>query len=54
MTLAAGHIGEPDPEKLEHYWACLDLLEARIPRHPLVQQLRFELETLELMPPRAG
>jgi (p)ppGpp synthase/HD superfamily hydrolase len=54
MTLARGDAGTPDPAVLEHYWASLDLLEARIPDHPLVQQLRFELETLELLPPRAG
>ena len=41
-----------DPEKLEHYWRCLDLLERRLGRHALVRQLRFELEALELLPPR--
>ena len=38
-------------EKLEHYWASLDLLERRLGGHPLVRQLRFELETLDLLPP---
>jgi (p)ppGpp synthase/HD superfamily hydrolase len=51
---ASGRIAAPDRDKLEHYWACLELLEARIPENPLVQQLRFELETLELLPPQAG
>jgi len=53
MTIASGRIAEPDPEKLEHYAACLDLLEAWLAAHPLVQQLRFELETLELLPPQS-
>ena len=53
MALASGRIAEPDPDKLGHYAACLDLLETRLPGQPLVQQLRFELETLELLPPQA-
>ena len=52
MTLAAG--GEASTERLEHYGASLALLERRLPGHPLVRQLRFELETLELLPPRRG
>jgi (p)ppGpp synthase/HD superfamily hydrolase len=52
MTLAAG--GEAPEQKLEHYGASLALLERRLPGHPLVRQLRFELETLELLPPRRG
>jgi hypothetical protein len=54
MLLASGREPAPDPQKLEHYRASLDLLEARIPANPLVQQLRFELEALELLPPEAG
>jgi hypothetical protein len=42
---------EPDPDKLEHYWASLRLLEHRLGHHPLVHQLRFELEALALLPP---
>jgi (p)ppGpp synthase/HD superfamily hydrolase len=38
-------------EKLGHYWASLHLLEAQLGGHPLVRQLRFELEALELLPP---
>jgi len=38
-------------EKLAHYWASLALLERRLPDHPLVAQLRFELESLEVLPP---
>jgi len=53
IALARTHAVAPDPDKLEHYWASLDLLEARLHSHPFVQQLRFELETLELMPPDA-
>ena len=46
---------EPAPdelaEKLTHYWSSLALLELRLQGHPLVAQLRFELEALELLPP---
>ena len=52
MTIAAG--GGAPAEKLEHYEASLALLERRLPAHPLVRQLRFELETLEFLPPRRG
>jgi (p)ppGpp synthase/HD superfamily hydrolase len=40
-----------DPDKLDHYWASLALLELRLGPHALVRQLRFELEALELLPP---
>jgi len=40
-----------DGEKIEHYWACLELLERRLPHSPLVRQLRFELEALDFLPP---
>jgi (p)ppGpp synthase/HD superfamily hydrolase len=43
-----------DPEKLEHYWASLELLEQRRVAAPLVRQLRFELEALALLPPTSG
>jgi (p)ppGpp synthase/HD superfamily hydrolase len=49
IGLAGG--AEATPEKLEHYWASLRLLEGKLGEHPLVRQLRFELETLELLPP---
>ena len=52
MIIATGSVA--DAGKLEHYWASLELLEARLPRDPLVQQLRFELEALELLPPRTA
>jgi (p)ppGpp synthase/HD superfamily hydrolase len=52
MTLARVAGTEPDPEQLHHYWASLSLLETGLPAHPLVQQLRFELEALELLPPQ--
>jgi (p)ppGpp synthase/HD superfamily hydrolase len=48
------HAGAPvgiDDERLEHYWACLALLEERLGHQPLVRQLRFELEALALLPP---
>ena len=40
-----------DPDKLDHYWWSLELLEDRLGSHPLVRQLRFELEALALLPP---
>jgi hypothetical protein len=47
--------GEADPpdgeRKLDHYVASLETLEGQIPEHPLVRQLRFELETLDALPP---
>jgi (p)ppGpp synthase/HD superfamily hydrolase len=39
-------------EKLDHYWASLELLEGLLPGNPLVAQLRFELEALATLPPR--
>jgi (p)ppGpp synthase/HD superfamily hydrolase len=40
-----------DQDKLDHYWASLDMLEHRLGSQALVRQLRFELEALELLPP---
>jgi (p)ppGpp synthase/HD superfamily hydrolase len=51
MTVATTPGYEPDPEKLEHYWASLVLLEQRRPKDQLVRQLRFELEALAMLPP---
>jgi (p)ppGpp synthase/HD superfamily hydrolase len=53
MALAA-HDGNGAAEKLEHYRASLALLERRLAGHPLVRQLRFELEALMFLPPRGG
>lgn len=50
MSLAR-HPDRLDAAKVEHYWASLALLERRLGHHPLVRQLRFELEALELLPP---
>ncbi|HWH95242.1 MAG TPA: HD domain-containing protein [Baekduia sp.] len=49
-----GPDGSVDQAKLDHYWACLALLERRLGPQPLVRQLRFELEALALLPPRDG
>jgi (p)ppGpp synthase/HD superfamily hydrolase len=43
-----------DADKLEHYWACLALLERCLGHQPLVRQLRFELEALAMLPPGAA
>ena len=49
---ATGDAGpDPDPDKLEHYWSSLVMLEHRLGHHPFVRQLRFELETLAVLPP---
>jgi (p)ppGpp synthase/HD superfamily hydrolase len=39
--------------RLAHYKESLAMLEAETPQHPLVRQLRFELEALTALPPRA-
>lgn len=39
--------------RLDHYVASLDMLEREHAHDPLVRQLRFELEMLEALPPRA-
>lgn len=46
-------VGAVDRDKLDHYWACLALLERKLGPQPLVRQLRFELEALALLPPSA-
>jgi hypothetical protein len=38
-------------DKVEHYAASLQMLEDLMPEHPLVRQLRFELEALDTYPP---
>ena len=40
--------------RLEHYVESLAMLEDETARHPLVQQLRFELEALRALPPRSA
>jgi (p)ppGpp synthase/HD superfamily hydrolase len=47
------HCEEVRP-RLEHYSESLAMLEEATPEHPLVQKLRFELEALRALPPRAG
>ncbi len=44
----------PGRPRLAHYVASLVMLEESQPEHPLVRQLRFELEALRALPPRAG
>jgi (p)ppGpp synthase/HD superfamily hydrolase len=39
--------------RLEHYIESLAMLEEATPNHPLVEMLRFELEALRALPPRA-
>jgi hypothetical protein len=40
--------------RLAHYEQSLDMLERFTPAHPLVRQLRFELEAIRAMPPGSG
>ena len=42
----------PAQAKLQHYRASLQMLEQITVEHPLVRQLRFELEILHPLPPR--
>lgn len=41
-------------KKLDHYTASLEMLEEIARDHPLVRQLRFELEMLRALPPAAA
>jgi hypothetical protein len=43
---------DPNRKNLDHYVASVKMLETLTPRHPLVRQLRFELEILHALPPR--
>ena len=57
LTLARDWSAAASPataDKLEHYWASLILLESILADHPLVAQLRFELEALATLPPRTS
>jgi (p)ppGpp synthase/HD superfamily hydrolase len=54
MTLArdwSAAASRETAEKLDHYWASLELLERLLGDDPLVGQLRFELEALATLPP---
>jgi (p)ppGpp synthase/HD superfamily hydrolase len=44
---------ELERARLEHYRASLRMLEQITPEHPMVRQLRFELEALVALPPGA-
>lgn len=45
----AGDLG--GQRKLDHYWRSLAVLERTLDRHPLILQLRFELEAIRDLPP---
>lgn len=45
----AGDLG--GERKLDHYWRSLAVLERTLPVHPLIDQLRFELEAIRDLPP---
>jgi (p)ppGpp synthase/HD superfamily hydrolase len=46
------HSSERNRARLEHYQKSLVMLEEATPDHPVVRQLRFELEALDALPPR--
>lgn len=46
--------GDDGQRKLAHYHQSLDMLEQHARDHPLVRQLRFELEALRALPPRTA
>jgi (p)ppGpp synthase/HD superfamily hydrolase len=52
LRLSCGLPGEEAEQKLGHYHASLSMLEGMLPQgHPILVQLRFELETLDTLPP---
>jgi (p)ppGpp synthase/HD superfamily hydrolase len=46
--------GPTGRRRIEHYQYSLEMLEAHAAEHPLVRQLRFELEALHALPPDPG
>jgi (p)ppGpp synthase/HD superfamily hydrolase len=53
LRMASGQLEEVS-DKLRHYRASLAVVQEGADGHPLVEQLRFELEALEALPPRAA
>jgi (p)ppGpp synthase/HD superfamily hydrolase len=53
LRMASGRLEEVS-EKLRHYRASLAVAEEGAGGHQLVEQLRFELEALEALPPRSS
>jgi HD domain len=52
LRLSCGLPGDEAERQLDHYWASLSMLEGVLgPGHALLEQLRFELETLDTLPP---
>lgn len=52
LTRDESAAGDPEVRRrLEHYEASLEMLEERLPDHPLARQLRFELWALRALPP---
>ncbi len=51
LARSGGSPTEDERRKLDHYGKSLDTLERALPEHPLVRQLRFELEALDVLPP---
>ena len=52
LKLSCGLPEDEANRKLDHYHASLSMLERRLGRdHMILEQLRFELETLDALPP---
>jgi (p)ppGpp synthase/HD superfamily hydrolase len=52
LKLSCGLPDDEAEQQLGHYWESLLMLDAVLgPGHPLLEQLRFELETLDTLPP---
>jgi (p)ppGpp synthase/HD superfamily hydrolase len=52
LKLSCGLPDDEADQPREHYWASLSMLEeVLLPGHPLLAQLRFQLETLDTLPP---
>lgn len=52
LRAAPEFAAEPDGQRaLTHYWRSLAMLESAVGDHPLVIQLRFELEAIRDLPP---
>lgn len=50
VRMSRGLFRDGDRAKLEHYEASLELLSDLLPGHPLVDELRMELEAVQALP----
>jgi (p)ppGpp synthase/HD superfamily hydrolase len=50
LRLSRGRFERRDHSRIDHYEASLEMLDELIPRHPLVDRLRLELEAVHALP----